>query len=76
MPRKIHLKLEALAVDSFETGTEPKGTGTVRGLAATSPADPCFPPPTALQTCARKQTNYASCVAYCECTDMYRACLA
>jgi len=75
MPRKIRLEMDALAVDSFDTGGEAKENGTVHGLDAVSAPNPCIPQ-TVIQTCARKQTQYASCVAYCECTDAIRACIA
>lgn len=75
--RKIRLELDTLAVDSFETGAARSITGTVRGredaaLAASAP-NPCLPD--TYLTCPRRQTNYASCVAVCECTNALRACL-
>lgn len=75
MPKRVRLELGALAVDSFQTGAGPAENGTVHGLAAIGAPNPCVPQ-TVIQTWARKQTQYASCVACCECTDGLRACIA
>lgn len=76
--QKIRLELDALAVESFETGEAGFTGGTVRAnqdpLAALASApNPCLPE--TYPTCPRRQTLYASCVANCECTNGIRACL-
>lgn len=76
--QKIRLELDTLAVESFETGEARSAAGTVRAnqdpLAAMASApNPCLPE--TFLTCPRRQTNYASCVANCECTNGIRACL-
>jgi hypothetical protein len=43
MRKKLTLALEALAVDSFETGSGAGGRGTVRGLEATTLCEPTPP---------------------------------
>jgi hypothetical protein len=73
MTRKLRLRLDALTVDSFEPGAAAPRNGTVHGQEAITA--PNCPAQTVIQTCARKQTYYASCVAFCECTDAIRACL-
>lgn len=78
--RKLRLQLENLAVESFETDRAPGFTGTVQGLQeedafpAASAPNPCLPE--TYLTCPRRRTEYASCVANCECTNGLRACLA
>ena len=74
MTRKLRLRLDALVVDSFELGAAARMDGTVHGREAIT-VTTCPLVQTAIQTCARKQTHYASCVAFCECTDAIRACL-
>ena len=77
--RKIHLELDALAVESFETGRFPAYTGTVQGrqddgaLPAASAPNPCLPD--TLLTCPRRNSEYASCVVDCECTNGQWRCL-
>ena len=75
--QKIRLELDALAVESFETGEAGFTGGTVRAnqdpLAAASAPNPCLPE--TYLTCPRRQPLYASCVANCECTTGIRACL-
>lgn len=64
--RKIRLKIESLAVESFDTGEVQDLRGTVRAY-FTTPQDPCTSADDAL-TCARRRTDYASCDVQCECT--------
>lgn len=71
--RKIHLKVESLAVESFETAAPIAGEGTVRAY-FTTPQDPCTSADNAL-TCARRRTDYASCNVQCECTIQGQKCL-
>jgi len=70
---KIRLKLDALAVESFQTDAAPSPAGTVHGAAATTPESPCIPE--TFFTCPRRRTEYNSCVANCECTNGLRACI-
>jgi hypothetical protein len=70
---KIRLELEMLAVDSFVTEAAEPGVGTVHARQAAATGSACLPE--TLLTCPRRQTNYASCVANCECTNGLYACL-
>ena len=74
MTRKLRLRLDALVVDSFEPGAAARMDGTVHGQEAVT-ITTCPPVITTFQTCARRQTRYESCVAFCECTDGFHACL-
>jgi hypothetical protein len=65
MRGKIRLKLDALTVDTFATEAAAAKGGTVYAMDATSLAEPCLPPRTSLQTCARGLT----------CTDIYHVCI-
>jgi hypothetical protein len=60
--KKIGLRLDELAVDSFETGEHGTTDGTVRAQEAIT--DLC-PVRTEFQTCRRDLT----------CTDVYHACI-
>lgn len=76
--RKIRLQLDTLAVDSFDTGRAPGLAGTVQGRQddvhpAASAPNPCLPE--TLLTCPRRNSEYASCIVNCECTNGVRACL-
>lgn len=71
--RKIHLKVDALAVESFATDAPESGQGTVRAY-ITTVNDPCTSADDAL-TCARRRTDYASCAVVCECTIAGQKCL-
>ena len=71
--RKISLKLESLAVESFATDEPGSGQGTVH--AHVTENDFCLSANNA-QTCARRRSDYASCVVDCECTNRYVRCLA
>ena len=62
--KKIGLKLDALTVESFETGAPAAKDGTVHALEVISAPNPCIPP-TSFQTCRRDLT----------CTDVYHACI-
>lgn len=62
--KKIALELDALTVDSFETGAPAAKDGTVRAQEAISAPNPCIPR-TEIQTCARGMT----------CTDVFHACI-
>ena len=70
MARKIELKLDALMVESFETGAEGKD-GTVYAREVVSLPNPCIsaggtcPVRTELQTCRLDTT----------CTDIYHHCI-
>lgn len=65
--RKINLKLDALAVESFQTAAAPAGTGTVEGHEVSGrPA--CFPIPTEYISCEADRTDPASCQYGCGCT--------
>jgi hypothetical protein len=66
MRKKIGLKLDALTVESFETGAGTGDEGTVHAREAISnPNPPCLPPHTEIQTCRRDMT----------CTDVFHACI-
>jgi hypothetical protein len=73
--RKIRLKLDALAVESFETAGAPEGAGTVQGYQLSRPGGTyemrCAPSD---GSCARALTEIDSCFAVCGCTDFYEAC--
>jgi hypothetical protein len=77
--RKLRLELENLAVESFETDRASGFAGTVQGrqgedpFAAASAPNPCLP--ATLLTCPRRNSEYASCIVNCECTNGQRACL-
>jgi len=60
--RKLSLELEALAVDSFETGKPVSLNGTVQGQEGTTACDPTPPvyPCTCANTCLC-HTNYYYC---------------
>ena len=60
--KKISLRLDELAVDSFETGAHAGPDGTVRAQEAFT--ELC-PQRTEIQTCRRDMT----------CTDVYHACI-
>jgi hypothetical protein len=62
--KKIGLRLDELAVDSFETGAHAGPDGTVRAQEALTLPSPC-PVRTEIQTCRRDMT----------CTDVYHACI-
>jgi hypothetical protein len=62
--KKVGLKLDALTVESFETGTPAAKDGTVHAQESISAPNPCIPP-TSFQTCRRDQT----------CTSVYQACI-
>lgn len=66
---KIRLELDALAVDSFETGATHRGAGTVRGhdQVTTTPQTGGF-------TCKWDLSGYETCVVECECTNRFRRC--
>lgn len=72
--RKIRLELDGLSVESFATDPAEARFGTVHGAEQASAPNPCIPE--TFLTCPRRQTNYASCVANCECTNGVRACIA
>ncbi|HVG43192.1 MAG TPA: hypothetical protein VM890_00625 [Longimicrobium sp.] len=62
--KKISLKLDALTVESFETGAAAAKDGTVHAQEAISAPNPCIPR-TQIQTCDRGLT----------CTDALHACI-
>ncbi len=73
--RKINLKLDALAVESFQTDEAPVGTGTVEGQQVSGrPA--CNPGsyPTEDGSCPLERTEPASCQYGCGCTDAVIIC--
>lgn len=65
MKTKIGLKLDALTVDSFETGAAAAKNGTVHAQEAISFTNPPCIPRTEIQTCRRDMT----------CTDVFHACI-
>jgi hypothetical protein len=78
--RKIRLDLGRLSVDSFETASAPTADGTVHGHAAEGAAAAAtiactqFCSVQCTDTCALKNTEYASCQVNCGCTRLGMAC--
>lgn len=64
--RKIRLKVETLAVESFQTHAAAIDAGTVQGHQDVSFAEKCIA--TAVASCPRANTHEWSCDVPCECT--------
>lgn len=80
--KKIRLDVDTLSVESFATAAADADEGTVHAHQEASvdfcpsvnvcaSVQICVPQ----QSTARQMSNYASCVARCECTDGLRACI-
>lgn len=69
--RKIHLKIESLAVESFVTDDVGGGPGTVRAHAET---DLCQRTMGNISMCVRQRTEYETCYVDCTCTNLYVKC--
>jgi hypothetical protein len=67
--RKIRLKLDTLAVESFETDATQTGAGTVRGHDQITTI-----PETERFTCKWGRTDYDTCMVQCECTNRQIRC--
>lgn len=74
--RKISLKLDALAVESFQTAETSHAAGTVQGRQDGDPlqAETILCNTGDGMTCPRARSDYLSCIAYCRCTDAARKC--
>jgi len=80
--KKIRLDVETLSVESFATAAADPHEGTVHAHQEDS-VDICASVNlcASIQICvpqqstARRASNYASCIANCECTNGLRACI-
>ncbi len=72
--RKISLKLDALAVESFQTDEAAAGAGTVQGRQDGDGLQAITDQTGDGMTCPRARSDYLSCIAYCRCTDANRKC--
>ncbi|HYW10917.1 MAG TPA: hypothetical protein VE871_03145 [Longimicrobium sp.] len=74
--RKISLKLDALAVESFQTAEAPLDAGTVQGQQDGDllQAETFLCNTGDGTTCPRARSDYLTCIVRCQCTDAQIKC--